>query len=56
MVLGFGSSLIAQWAGIPSLTYDGEAMGKAAAQRLLKILGINGQTHKQPLKFWVEEN
>lgn len=52
-VLGFGNSLIAQWAGIPSLSYDGEALGKAAAYRLLKTLGLSGQTSKQFLNFRV---
>jgi DNA-binding LacI/PurR family transcriptional regulator len=56
VVLGFGNSALAQWAGLPSLAFDGDEAGSKAAKRLLRMLGLIGQSGKQPLNFWIEKN
>lgn len=55
-VLGFGNSELAHWAGLPSLAFDGSAVGEAAAQRLLRSLDLPIAASNPQLRFWVCTN
>ncbi|QBD76378.1 phosphate/phosphite/phosphonate ABC transporter substrate-binding protein [Ktedonosporobacter rubrisoli] len=56
LVLGYGNSLIAQSAGLPSLAYDGQALGKLVAGRLLKMLNLASTDDDADVCFWVQAN
>ena len=53
-VLGLGDSLAKRQARLPFLAFDGEAVGRAAAGRLLTLLNLPSPEPGSDLRFWVE--